>query len=133
MAGLSVPEDDSTEAKLDRGRTGGLIALVVLALLLPSSVHAQVLGPGADPQPQERDRSDVSSDESLPKEVEYREDQEVPEGEPAGPGDVVDEVQVVGNRRVEEASVLERIGTKSGQAIRREQISKDIHDVHAPG
>ncbi|MGM0555036.1 MAG: outer membrane protein assembly factor BamA [Myxococcota bacterium] len=133
MAGLSVPEDDFTEAIAARGWAGTLMVLVLFVLLVPTTAFSQVIGPGTDPQPETRDPSQPGEDEALPREVEPREDQTVPEGQPAGEGDVVDVVQVVGNRRVEEASVLEQIDTKSGQPIRPEQISKDIHDVYDLG
>lgn len=117
-----------------RGWTGGLLFAVLLSLVVPTSALAQVIGPGADPQPrQQRADDEPSGDETLPREVEYREDQEVPSGDAAGEGDVVDVVQVVGNRRVEEDSVLEVIGTAQGNAIRPEQISDDIHEVYELG
>lgn len=53
----------------------------------------------------------------------------VPEGRPAKEGQMVDAIQVVGNRRVESESVLQRVQTKVGQPLDLATVSEDIHRI----
>lgn len=58
---------------------------------------------------------------------------EIPEGTPAAEGDVVDELRVTGNRRVESDSVLAQLRMKAGQALRLAAVSEDIKRVYRLG
>ena len=57
----------------------------------------------------------------------------LPAGEPAQAGDVVDELRVSGNRRVESESVLGQVTTKVGQPLSLSTISEDIKRIHRLG
>lgn len=139
MVGLSVPEHGPTDAVMRGERAprnwphvvGGFLWLLVL--FSPAIVLAQMVGPGLDPQVGQGSRLGSEPAEDMPEMPEYREAEVVPDGVAAEPGDEVDIVQVVGNRRVEETSVLERIGTAPGEALDRAQVSEDIHAVYDLG
>ncbi|MGI9590376.1 MAG: outer membrane protein assembly factor BamA [Myxococcota bacterium] len=48
-------------------------------------------------------------------------------------GDVVAEVRVRGNRRIESAAILARIGTRPGAPYRPEQVARDVREVNGLG
>ncbi len=53
------------------------------------------------------------------------------EGE--APGEVVAEVRVEGNRRIERDAILARVGTRPGEPYRPGQIARDVKEIHALG
>lgn len=76
---------------------------------------------------------DGQADEELPEDLEPAESATVPEGTPAQEGQTVDVVQVVGNRRVEADSILQRVQTEQGKPLDLAQVSKDIQRIFELG
>jgi outer membrane protein insertion porin family len=103
-----------------------LVLIGAMLLIGPASVFAQTAAEPPEPNLQVRD------DRPEPRPAPEREI-ELPEGEPASEGDVVDELRVTGNRRVEAESVLNQVRTKVGQPIRPETISEDIKRIYRLG
>ncbi|MEZ4462312.1 MAG: outer membrane protein assembly factor BamA [bacterium] len=54
----------------------------------------------------------------------------LPKGEPAAEGDIVDELAVSGNRRVDAESVLNQVRLQKGQAIRLSTLGDDIRRIY---
>ncbi len=55
---------------------------------------------------------------------------------PRGPGrgrDLVADVQIRGNRRIEADAIRARIGTRAGAPYRSDQVAKDLREIHALG
>jgi outer membrane protein insertion porin family len=48
-------------------------------------------------------------------------------------GDQVADVRVRGNRRIESAAILARIGTRAGEVYRPEQVARDVREVNGLG
>ncbi len=57
----------------------------------------------------------------------------IPDGAPAAEGDVVDVVQVSGNQRVEQESVLNQVMTEAGKPLNLRTVSEDIKRIHRLG
>ncbi|MFB6263581.1 MAG: outer membrane protein assembly factor BamA [Bradymonadaceae bacterium] len=95
-------------------RVGAMVVLVLLACH-PSTAAA------AD--------GSIASRSDLPPSVRNR----LPEGEAPPPGTEVDEIRVLGNRRVAAESIRNRIDVRAGDGFDPAQISEDIHDVYDLG
>lgn len=59
--------------------------------------------------------------------------EQLPEGRKPGEGEVIDEVRVAGNRRIETQSIRNRIRMKAGEGLDRRSISRDIHRIYRLG
>jgi outer membrane protein insertion porin family len=104
--------------------------LLVAVIFAIGGVLASPAGAQTDPRrdlgdqlPQDGQQVD---EEPPPEAVAPEEAATVPDGQPATEGQTVDVVQVVGNRRVESDSILQRVQTEPGQPLDLEQISQDI-------
>ncbi|MFP4599846.1 MAG: outer membrane protein assembly factor BamA [Persicimonas sp.] len=95
---------------------------------LAGAVQAQQPDPRRDMGDQLREEQ-LEADEVPDEALEPAETASVPEGRAAREGELVDRVQVVGNRRVEAESVLQRVQTEAGQPLDLEQVSDDIQRV----
>jgi outer membrane protein insertion porin family len=119
-------DDDETRGRLGRW----LLVAVIFAMVgsLASSAGAQA-DPRRDLGDQLKQDGQPVDEEPPPEALAPAESATVPQGRPATEGQTVDLVQVVGNRRVESESVLERVQTDAGQPLDLEQISDDIQSV----
>lgn len=110
-------------------RMAGILAVLLAAVLTTLlSVNAQAQMP-VDRGPSFTPAEPENEFEPLP----FNQDDNLPQGQAAGEGDVVDEVRVVGNRRVEKESVTNRARSRVGQAIELDQISEDIRRIYDLG
>lgn len=109
---------------LRTARLRSLIHLALLLLLAFPSVPAFAQDRRDDFQPGEQTYEPTAA--PAP-------DITLPEGTAAGEGEVINELRVTGNRRVETESVLNQARSKVGQPIRLERISKDIKRVYELG
>ena len=99
-----------------------LLAAVVFMASTPG--FAQLPGEDEDFQPAEEPEAEgAPPPTALP----------LPTGEPAQEGDVVDEIRVSGNRRVEAESILNQVRTEVGKPLSLRTISEDIKRIHRLG
>lgn len=106
----------------------GVIFVVSCALASPAGAQTDPRRDLGNQLPQ-----DGQADEELPEDLEPAESATVPEGTPAQEGQTVDVVQVVGNRRVEADSILQRVQTEQGKPLDLAQVSKDIQRIFELG
>ncbi|MFW5966882.1 MAG: outer membrane protein assembly factor BamA [Persicimonas sp.] len=88
--------------------------------------------PGQDEQRGEEE--DPLQEDEIPEEALEEplpeEEIELPEGRAPREGQTVDEVQVMGNRRVEDESILQRVRTQQGEPLDRALVSEDIQRLY---
>lgn len=102
-------------------------SVIVCALVFLTGAPALAQAPR---QPDEFRPGDAATE---PAPLEFDRDDPLPEGEAAGSGDVIDELRVRGNRRVEKDSVLGQMRTTVGAEIDPARISEDIRRVYKLG
>ncbi|WP_164856034.1 outer membrane protein assembly factor BamA [Lujinxingia sediminis] len=102
-------------------RAALLLGALVGLIGMPTALHAQGM-----PQ---LERPEIL--DSAP--VAPRLSAQLPSGEAAAEGQDIAEVRVQGNRRVEAASILDRVRLRAGMALSREQVSEDIRRIFALG
>jgi outer membrane protein insertion porin family len=107
--------------------------LLVTVIFAMTGALASRAGAQADPRHNLGDQlsqdGELEDEEPPPEGLDPAQTATVPEGRPATEGQTIDVIQVVGNRRVEADSILQRVQTREGQPLDLEQISQDIQRV----